>query len=127
MIGNQLEVDEQIIRQSFQEKFKYRQAGGDFQIESTVDKTEMPRAAVVQHLEFAEKTLNFEGPRGFIQRRQAELAFERAAARGFDINEAPRDVFVAVFAIGQRDVSERRLFAGVDFLCRRLACHNVGA
>ncbi len=127
VVGYQFEMDEQIITQALKEKLEYRQAGGHLQVEGAVDKTEMPGAAVVQTLEFAEKTFHLEGPCGLVQRGQAEFAFERAAARSFDINETARDVFIRVFTVGQRDVGERRLLAGMDFLRRCLAGKNVGA
>ena len=87
----------------------------------------MPRTAIVEGLQRCEKTFLLERPGGLVQRRQAELAFEGAAARGLDIDEAARDVLVRVFSVRQRDVGERRLQAGEHLLRRRPAGEDVGA
>ena len=51
-----------------------------------------PRAC--SGFELGEEGVERERPRGLVQRRQAELALERAAARGFDVEGAVGDVVV---------------------------------
>ncbi len=45
-------------------------------------------------------------PHGDVQGREAELARERAAARGLDVDDAVRDVLVVVEIVRQRQVGE---------------------
>ena len=85
MIGNDLEVQKQIVGQTIEEKLQDGQRGVDFEIEGPVYEFEIARAALVERFHFAKKGRELEGLGRFVERAQAELAFERAAARSFDI------------------------------------------
>ena len=45
-------------------------------------------------------------PHWDVQRRKAKLAGERAAARGFDVNDTVRDVLLVVKLVRQRELGE---------------------
>ena len=100
MIGDHLEMHEQFIVDALKKKLENLDAGGDFEIEGTIDETKMPRTAPIQPIDLPQHGIDIEWPSSFVQRRQTKLALERATARGFDINEALRDIFVGVKRIG---------------------------
>ena len=53
--------------------------------------------------EFIERELSHRD----VERRQTELAGERAPARGFDVEDTVGDVFVRVEVVGEREVGQR--------------------
>ena len=57
MIRNYFEVQEQALVEAFQEKLEYAQADSRFEVECTVDETEMARAARVQCSQFGQDLL----------------------------------------------------------------------
>ena len=122
MVGNQFEVQEQAFIQPLQEKIQNPRAGLDVQIESAVHKFEMAHAALMKSLEFGQERLQRKWPGGLIQRRQTELAFERTAARSFDVNQAVGDVLVGIEPIW-REQAIQRWRIGDDDLFGRWISH----
>ena len=122
MVGHQLEVREHRVvgrrLDPFQEKAQDRRAGVRLQVEGAVDESEVPGAPRVQGVERLQHPGQRERPGGLVERRQAELAFERTAARGFQVEMAFAQVAIAVLVIGQGDCVEVRAVAG-DHLHQR--------
>ena len=73
----------------------------DVEIERAVNELELLQSAIQQLLHFAEEFVQRNLPHRNVERRQAELAGERAAARRLDINDAMRDVVISVKVVGQ--------------------------
>src|SRR4030065_1659396 len=96
MVWNDLEMEEQFIVQPRQKKFQNARAGFDIEIESAIDELEVARAAFIQPRHFAEEQIEIERPSGLVERGQAKLALERAAARGFPIQNAGCDIIIGV-------------------------------
>ncbi len=87
----------------------------DLQIERAVDKLEAAGTALVQALQRRQHAVKLKAPSGFVERTEAKLALERAATRGFHIQQAVRQVGIRIFVIRQRQLGQRRLLAGDDF------------
>ena len=113
-VGHHLEMEEVAGPMAFEEELQDRPAGVDVEIERAVHELELPHAAVEQPLQFAEQRGQRRLPHGDVERRQAELAGERAAARGLDIDDAVRDVVVVVEIVGQRQLGELGQLGGND-------------
>ena len=84
------------------------------EIEGAVHKLELPHAAVEQALQVLEQRGQGSLPHRDVERREAELARERAAARGLDIDDAVRHVLVVVEIVGQRELRELGQLGGDD-------------
>ncbi len=117
VVGNQLEVQERrIVRtrlQPIEKELQDAHRGLDLEVEGAVDELEAARAAPPQRIERLQERLQRKRPGGRVQGRQAELALERAAARGLHVEVALRQVGRAELAVGQRQVGQRRLHAGM--------------
>ena len=87
----------------------------DVEIERAVNELELLHTAIEQALQLFEQGGQRNLPDGNVERRQAELARERTAARGLDVNDAMRDVVVGVKIVGQGDLGKFRQFGGNDF------------
>ena len=98
-----------------EEEFEDGPAGGDVEIERAVNELELLHAAVEEPLHFAEEFVQRNLPDGDVERRQAELAGERTAARRLDVNDAMREVVVGVKVVGQGDLGKVGQFGGNDF------------
>ena len=120
MVGNQFEVQEQAFIQPLQEKIQNPRAGLDVQVESAIHEFEMAHAALMQHLQFGQERLQRKGPSGLIQRRQAELAFERTAARSFDVNQTVGDVLVGIEPIRREQAIQWWMIGDNDLFVRRV-------
>ena len=103
-VRDHFEVEKQAVAMAVQEKLQNGFAGGDVQVEGAIDKFELTHAAVEQFLQFGQQGGQGELPHRHVERGQAEFAGERAAARGFDINDAVGDIFVVVEFVGQREL-----------------------
>jgi hypothetical protein len=95
------------------------------QIESAINEFELSRAARVKPFHLVQKRVEIETPGRFVQRRNAEFALERTAARCFDIKGAMRNVFRRVMTVGHRNLVQSGLDAGLNFLDRRCAAKNL--
>ena len=117
VIRDQFEVQERRVvgtrRDQPEEELEDAHRGRHLEVERAVDELEVARAALVQARQFGQQRLERKGPRGPVERGQAELALERAAARGLDVDRPVRQVRVGVLAVRQRQAFQRRLLAGV--------------
>ena len=129
MIRDQLEVQKQIAIHAREKKFQNPFTHRHLEVERAINKAKIARAAVVEFFDFGHERIQLERPRGFVQRRQTKFAFERAAARGLDIDKALGDVFVGVVRVRQRQLRQGRLFSRDHFVSstifRDLAAHDV--
>ena len=114
-VGNDFKMHEQIGHHPIQEKLQNPHRKIDLQIESAVNKLEVARAALKQRVHLGHEAVQLKRPRRLVKRTQAKLALERAAARGFDIQQALGQVFCRVFVVGQGQCLQRRLLADNDF------------
>ena len=118
MIGHELEVDEARIRRrcldTIEEELHDREARGRLQVERAIHELEAAGAAGVQRGHLCKKTFEREGDRRLVQGGKTELALERAAARGLDIEKALGDVLRREVTIRQHEVCEVGLLAGDD-------------
>jgi hypothetical protein len=126
VIGDDLEMQEEVGRQAVEEELQDGQRAVDLQVEGAVDELEVARPAPVEPVQRGEEAGLLEGPGGLIQRTEAELALERAAARGFDVEQAVRQIVVGEFGVGQLDFFQRGLLAG-DHFHQRLRAVQQGA
>ncbi len=60
----------------------------EIQIERAIDELEASHAAVEKSLHRGEKMIDWCISHRHVERRKTELAFERTATRGFDVNDA---------------------------------------
>ena len=127
VIGNHFKVNKQARHHPVQEELQYPHRGIDLQIEGAIHKLEVARAALVQRLQLDQKRIQIKGPGGFVQRAQAKLALERATTRGFDVQQAVRQIVIRVLAVRKLDVIQRRLFACDDFHQRLRAVQERAA
>ena len=118
MIGNQLEVREAWVvgprLDALQKEFEDGERRAHVEVERAIDEFEGACAALVQGGQFGEESFQREGQRRAIERRQAELALERAAARGLDEEVATRDILVRVVGIGKFEFREVGHLTGED-------------
>ena len=87
----------------------------NFQVEGAVYKLEIAGAALVQRLHLGHEAVQLERPRGFVERAQAKLAFERATPRRLNVQQAFGQVFGRVFGVRQGQLGQRRLLTGNHF------------
>lgn len=116
VVRHDFEMQIQVVAHARQEKFHDGDTGADFQVERAVYEFEIARAALVQIIHGSQESFQFERRGSLVQRRQTEFAFERTAARGFDIDHAVLDVLVAVTGVRQLQLIERDDLA-LDDLC----------
>ena len=84
-VGDHLEVQEHRVRSLQLSRKNCRMAADvEVQVERAVDELELPHAAREQRVHLGQERLERRRPGG-VERRQAELALERAAARRFDV------------------------------------------
>ena len=83
------------------EEFENCLADGDIQVERAIHKFELFHAAVEQPLQVLEQRRQWNLPDRNVERREAELARERTAARCLDINDAVRNVVMGVKVVRQ--------------------------
>ncbi len=112
-VRDQFEVHEQPRPQALQEELEDRDARLDVEVERAVDELEVRQPAVVEPLHARQEVGERRFAHAFVERRQAELARERAAARRLDVDDAVRDVDVVVLRIRIRELFEVRR-RGVD-------------
>jgi hypothetical protein len=87
---------------SLEEEVHDRQARGGLEVEGRSTNLKRPRATRVQRLPSRpRKLVQRERAGALVERRQAELALERAAARCLDVDEALLQVTGAVVPVGQ--------------------------
>ena len=113
VIRDQLEVQEQrIVRRALsrcRKKSRMATEVSSLQVEGAVDELETTRTALPQLVEFLPGSgLARKRPRGPVERREAELALERAAARGLHVDMPMPQILGRVLGVGQREVRERR-------------------
>ena len=109
MVWNQFEMQEQILGQTLQKELQDSDRSVNFQIESSIHKLEVVRAALVQDLHRCQELLQIKGPGGLVERTQTKLALERATARCLHVKQAVRQIGLAVLSVGQRNLTQGRL------------------
>src|SRR5688572_18233563 len=97
MIGNHFEMNEQPLVDPVEKEFQYARTHRTIEVERAIDESKMTCTARMQRLELAYERLDVERPCSTIERGQTELAFERTAARSFNVQKALRDIFIRVF------------------------------
>src|SRR5258706_10265382 len=107
-VGDHLEVEEQSRLIPFQEKLQQRPARAQVQVEGAIDKFEMLHAAIEQPLQFRQQRRQGRLPHRNIERRKAEFAAKRTAARSFDVNHPMRYVAFVVELVRQHKLAELR-------------------
>src|ERR1035441_5837816 len=113
-VRHHLEVEEEAGPVPFEQELQYRLAGVDIEVEGPIHKLELLHAAVQQPLQVLQQHGQRCLPHGNVERREAELAGEGAAARGFDVDNAVRDVLVVIEVIGQHQFRELGQRSGDD-------------
>ena len=98
-----------------EEKIEERFAREKIQVERAVNELKLFQAAIQKFLHRREKFIQRHLPHGNVQRRQAELAGERTAARRFDVNDAMREVRFRVKIVGQGEARKFRQLGQDDF------------
>ncbi len=114
-VGNHLEMEKMAGLIAREKEFENGSAGGDVEIERAVNELELFQAAIQKLLHLAEEFLQRHLPHWNVERRQAEFAGERAAARRLDVNDAMRDVVIGVKVVGQGELGKVRRLGGNDF------------
>ena len=109
----------QVIAHALQKKLQDGDTGTDPEIECAVYKFKISRTALKQAIHFVEKGLQFEWQGGFIQRGKTKLAFKRAAARGFDINQAITNIIIGIKLVGQFKITEGNHLTGNQLVFNR--------
>jgi len=84
-----------------EKEFEDGLAPAGVEIERAVNELELFQSTDPKLLHLAEKFLQRRLPDGNVERRQAKLAGEWAAARRLDVNDAMRDVAVGVEVVGR--------------------------
>ena len=115
------------VLHAVEEKLQDAHRNIHLQVERAIHKFKVACAALVQRFHLGHEAVQLKRPGGFVQRTEAKLAFERAAARGFDVEQALGQILRRVFAIRQRQFGQRRLLAGDDFHQRRRAVEQGAA
>jgi hypothetical protein len=100
-VGDHLEVQEQAGAVALQEEFQNGLGNVEVQVEGAVDELELAEAAIQKRLHGGEEVVDRHVPHRHVERRQAELALERAAPRGLDVDDAVGEVVVGVEVVGQ--------------------------
>ena len=111
----------------FEQELQDRPAGFQVEIEGPIHELELPHAPVEQALEVIEQRRQRRLPHRDVQRGQAELAGERAAARGLDVDDAVRHVLVIIEIVGQRQLGELGQLRGNDLGRRAFAGEQLPA
>lgn len=109
-VGDHLEVEEQAFGPAVAEEAEDGAADLEVQVEGAVDELEVARPAIEQALHGVEEAVEGERPDGNLEGRQAELAGERTAAGGFDVEDPVGEVGVGVLVVRQchlREVGQR--------------------
>ena len=81
-------------------------AGFQIEVECAVNEFELAVAAVEKTLHGSEKSVERELTDRFVEGGETELTFVRTTARGFDVNDAMREVVVGVKIVRQRERGE---------------------
>ena len=110
MVGHDFEMQEEVRRQAVEEKLQDAQRAVDLQVEGAVDELEVAGATLEQIVQRRQEALFLESPGRLVEGAETELALERAAARGFDVEQAMRQIVGAVLGVGQLDLLKARLF-----------------
>lgn len=130
-IGDQLEVRVHGIvgrrLDAPEEEAQDRLAGRAAQVEGAVDELEESCPALVQPPHLQQEALRIERHRGAVERGQAELAPERATARGFDIEDAMAQVVVAEPGVGRLQLVGCERLAGDQPRGRGLTVEHLPA
>src|ERR1017187_7827306 len=126
-VGNHLEVHKQPRPMPFEKELQDGRTGLQVEIEGAIDELKLSQAAVEQPLHCRQKLVERSVTHRDVERRQAELAFERAAARRFHIDDALRDVGVRVQFIRQRQAIKIGQGSGNDFHWWRVSPEGLPA
>ena len=113
-------MQEQPLVQSLQKEIENPRADFGVEIEGAIHEFEVAHAPLVEPLHLGQKRLQRKRPSGLVQRRQTEFALERAAARGFDVDQPVGDVLVGIKPIRQRELIQRGSRGGDDLFGRRV-------
>src|ERR1019366_289991 len=114
-VRNHLEMEKHFWLVARKEKFQQRLDGGELEFECAIHELELLQTAIQQPLHRREKFIQRHLPHRNVERRQAELAGERTAARRLDIDDAMRNVGVRVKIIRQGESGKLRQVGG-DYL-----------
>ena len=114
-VGDHFKVEEMSGLIACEKKIENGFADADVQVEGAVHKLELPHAAINQSLHLFEQDGQRNLAHGNVERRQAKLAGERTAARGFDVDDPMRNVVVGVEIVRQLDAGKVGQFGGNDF------------
>ena len=107
-VGDHFKVEEKTGLIPFEEKFEDRGAGVEVEVEGAVNEFEGARAPLEEALHRGEKFLQWKLTDRSVERREAKVAMERAAARCFDVEDAVCDVLISVEVVGQGEIGEIR-------------------
>ena len=105
-VGNHLEMEEQPWLITVEEKLENGGAGFQIEVECAVNEFELAAAAVEKALHGGEKSVERKLADRFVEGGETELAFVGTTSRGFDVNDAMREVVVGVEIVRQRERGE---------------------
>ena len=117
-------MQKQIVIHARQKKFEDTFTYRNLEIERAIDKPKVARAPHIKFFDFTHERIQLKRPRRFVQCRQAKLAFERAAARRFNINKALGDVLIRVLRIRQSELRQWRLLTRDNLALRYVSRHD---
>src|SRR5579872_6149489 len=99
-------MDEEAELIMIEKKLKERLAGAEIEVEGAVNKLELTNAAAQQFLQILQQRRQRELPHRNVERRQAKLAREGAAAGRFDVNDSMRHVLIIVQTVRRDELSQ---------------------
>ena len=99
-------MEEQPRLITVEEKLENGGAGFQIEVECAVNEFELAAAAVEKALHGGEKSVERKLADRFVEGGETELAFVGTTSRGFDVNDAMREVVVGVEIVRQRERGE---------------------
>jgi len=126
VVGDHLEMDK-VGRLLRQEKVQDGIGELHIEIEGAVDELEVARPALPELFKLSQKGVELEVADLLVDGREAELAQERAAAGGFDVDVAVGDIAVTVVVVWEADLFEVGHDRGNELLFRGTAVKDLTA
>ena len=105
-VGDHLKVQEEARPVPVEEELEDGFGGIQIQIEGAVHELEAIEAAVEELLHLSKERIERNVADGDIERGETEFTFERAAARGLDVDDAMGEIVVGVEGVGEMNSAE---------------------
>ena len=99
-------MQEQTLSPAVDEKLQDAGARGQVEIESAVHKLELSGPSIKKPLHGGQKRVGVKGPHGCVERREAELAGERATSGGLDVDDSVFEVLIRVELVRRGKLGE---------------------